>query len=348
MELRKKVLITMPKNYCELFIGKEGENQLSKFCGIRKNTTNQSFPEADISKHIKDVDGVIVGWGDNGLSEENLKAADKLKLIGVVGDSVKKVQPELALKKGITIINTAEVIGDFVAEHTLAFMLSWLRRITYYDVKMKSGYYAEKSWSDIDVTKNWDTGSFLKGKNIGIIGMGKVGKRLVELLQPFKVTIRVYSSHFPKSEAQQYNIELTSLEKTLKRSDIVSIHAGLRKETFHLIGERELNLMKEGALLVNTARGEIIDEKALISTLEKGRIYAALDVYSKEPLLKNSPLRKLDNVILTPHTAGPHLGGYDKEIRQQVGYSLVKDFQQFFFGGQLKNALSKKKINTMT
>jgi len=342
------IFIAMPIHYQEAFIGKEVEEILSSFANVGKNITSHPLSEPELSASIKNADGVIVGWGDNGLSEKNLEDAEKLKIIGVIGASVKKVHPEFAFKKGITIVNTARVIGNYVAEHTLAFMLCWLRRIVYFDKRMKAGDFSEKSWDDISVTSSWNAGSYLTGKDIGIVGMGIIGKRLVELLKPFKVKIRAYSPHFPQDEAKSLGVELTSLEGVLRCSDIVSIHAGLRKDTFHLIGERELNLMREGTILINTARGDIVDEKALISVLKQKKIYAALDVYSKEPLPKDSPLRELENVILTPHTAGPHIGGYSKEIRQQVGFSIAKDFKLFFSGKTPHDALSKERVEAMT
>jgi len=343
-----KIFIALPIDYQKAFIGDKVEEQLSSFAIVQKNDTQHPLPEEKLSRYIKDADAVIVGWGDNGLSENNIKNAKKLRIIGVIGASVKKVQPELAFEKGITIVNTAKIIGSCVAEHTLALMLCWIRRIIQFDGGMKKGAFSDKPWDDIATTRTWDAGSFLTGQNIGIVGMGIIGKRLVELLQPFQVKIRVYSTHFSPREAMHLNVELTSLDDVLKFSKIVSIHAGLREDTVHLIGERELSLMHEGALLINTARGRIVDEEALISVLQKGKIYAALDVYSEEPLPKDNPLRRLENVILTPHTAGPHLGGYNKEVRQKVGLSIAKDFELFFAGKTPPSALKRERVETMT
>lgn len=348
MEKKKKILITMPLDYSSRFIGVNGERQLARFAEVTKNTKNAPFSETQLSQELRDVDGVIVGWGDHGLSEENLRQAEKLKVIGVIGASVKKVHPEIALARGIKILNTSEIIGDYVAEHTLALILSWLRRITSFDRQMKQGAFADGSWDDINVTKKWDTGSFLRGKNIGIIGLGIVGLRLVELLKPFNVTVRAYSSHFPPSEAKHYNIHLTTLEEVLRTSEVVTIHAGLRKETQNLLARKELEMMKEGALLVNTARAAIVNEADLIAVLREGRIYAALDVFEREPLPADSPLRRLENVILTPHAAGPHLGGYEQDVHEAVGRSLIEKIQQFFFGENPPETLSDARIKTMT
>ncbi len=342
------IFIAMPMHYQKAFMGKEAEERLSSFANVHKNRTPDPLSEPELSAFIKDADGVIVGWGDNGLSKKNLEDARKLRIIGVIGASVKKVQPELAFKKEITIVNTAKMIGNCVAEHTLAFMLSWLRRIVYFDKRMKAGEFSEKSWNDISVTSSWNVGSYLTEKEIGIVGMGIIGKRLVELLRPFRVKIRAHSPHFPKDEANSLGVELTTLEEVLRCSDIISVHAGLREGTFHLIGKKELNLMREGAILINTARGSIVDERALTSILKQKKIYAALDVYSEEPLPRESSLRELENVILTPHIAGPHIGGYSKEIHKELGLSIAKDFELFFSEEIPLNALGKERVRTMT
>lgn len=336
------MFLTMPINCQEIFIGKEAEKRLSLFANLDRNRTLKPLPEPEISTRIKDVDGVIVGWGDEGLSEGNLEHAKNLRIIGVIGSSVRKVYPEIAFKKKITIVNTAKVIGDCVAEHTLGFILTWSRRIVSFNEKMKAGKFHQEPWTPIHES-NWDVGSSLKGKNIGLVGMGIIGKRVVELLRPFGVKIRTYSPHFPTDEASGLGIELTTLKEVLEKSDVISIHAGLTKDTFHLIGKRELNLIKEGAIFINTARARIVDEKALIFFLKKKKIYAALDVYSEEPLSAESELRRLPNVILTPHTAG-----HSRDVYHRLGISIVKDFELFFSGKPPLNALSQERVWTMT
>lgn len=344
-----QILITMPVNYQKAFIGKEVEERLSSFAILDKNTRSSPLSESELSSKIKDTDGVIVGWGDEGLSKRNLEDAEKLRIIGVIGSSVRKVHPEVCFRRKIIIVNAAKANSDCVAEHTLAFMLCWLRRLPYFDKRMKEGAFSEGSWSDISVNSSWNAGSFLMGTEIGIVGMGVTGKRVVELLRPFQVKkIRAYSPHFPFEEADKLGVELTDLHEVLQKSDIISIHAALRKDTFHLIREEELNLMHEEAILINTARADIVDEKALISVLRKKRIYAALDTFSEEPLPKESEIRNLDNVLLTPHVAGSHIGGYSQEIRQRIGVLIVRDFELFFSGKRPPNTLSPGRVRTMT
>ncbi len=345
-----KVLITMPIQYQKAFISKEAEEKLSSFAEVIKNDTIYPLSELEISEILKEgVDGVVVGWGDKGLTEENLEKGTKLKIIGIIGSSVKKVCPEKALQKGIVIVNGAEIIGNLTAEHTVALILCLSRKICDFSVGMKKGDFASDSWDDIEETLKWPPLLYLWDKEVGIIGLGIVGKRVAELLRPFRPScIKAYSPNCPILEAEELGIKIVSLEDAIRNSDIISIHTGLRSDTFGMIGKRELDLMKEGAILVNTARGRIIDEEALVSKLEEGKIWAALDVFSEEPLPEKSPLRSLKNVILTPHIGGPHIGSCEERIRRKLGVSIIQDFERFFSGESPINSLSRERIQHMT
>jgi D-3-phosphoglycerate dehydrogenase len=153
----------------------------------------------------------------------------------------------------------------------------------------------------------WRTMEFgveLWKKTLGIIGFGRIGRAVAERMKAFGMTILVYNSHVNEADVKKAGYETADLQTLLKESDVISIHAPLTKETKGLIGETEFSLMKNSAILVNTARGEIIDEKAMIKALSSGRIgYAGLDVYKEEPIEKDNPLLTLGNVVLTPHSA---------------------------------------------
>jgi len=338
----RKILLTMPVSSREKFLAEEAEERLALLAKLDKNETSKPLPDQEISRRIKDVDAVIVAWGDEGLSEENLKHAEKLQIIGVIGASVKKIQPEIVFKRNITVVNVAHICGDITAEHTLALLLASTRKIVKFNEGMKAGKYCREPWQPV-YTSDWDIGCSLWGKNIGLVGMGIIGIRMVEMLRPFKVNIRAYSTHFPADETRALGVELVSLNEIMGQSDIISLHAGLREETINLIGEQELNLIKDGALFINTARGRIVDEEALISVLKKKKIFAALDVFIEQPLSANSELRRLPNVILTPHIAGN-----SNETWYQVGISIAEDFELFFSGEAPLHTLNAARALTMT
>jgi D-3-phosphoglycerate dehydrogenase len=219
-----------------------------------------------------------------------LDRAKKLKLVQA-GAGFDNIVIEECTKRGIYAANAAGVNATAVAEHVMAYILCWYKNMILLDGAVKRGNYG------VDYI-----GSELSGKVIGIVGLGNVGKEVAHFANGFGMKILGYAVRPVKTGPE---IEITDFMTLLKSSEVITLHLSLNSQTRHLIGQRELELMKRDALLINTSRGPIIDENALIGALQSSTIGgAALDVYEKEPLPEDSPLRKLDNVILTPHTAG--------------------------------------------
>ena len=184
----------------------------------------------------------------------------------------------------------------------------------------------------------------LFGRDIGIIGVGAVARSLMEFLKPFGANIRVCDSYeIDKDYLVSVNAVQTSLEEVLRKSTVVSVHAALNENTRGMIGERELSLMRDGALLVNTSRGPIIDESALIGELSAGRLRAVLDVFQHEPLSPDSPLRRMDNVYLIPHKAGPTF-----DLRGYIGRCLSEDAVRYLKGDALKYEIDRFSAERMT
>ncbi len=220
-----------------------------------------------------------------------LDKAPMLKLVQC-GAGYDYVDVKAAKKKGIFVSNASGVNKYAVAEHAFALLLALAKKIVYLNQSMKKGEW--KHTADIALELN--------GKTIGIVGLGNIGKEVAKRALAFGM--KVVTVRRQRLIPEGLNIELVDLETLLKESDFISVNVPLNKETYHMIGKRELNLMKNSALLINTSRGAVIDEKALYQILiSKGIAGAGLDVFSEEPLPRNEPMRKLDNVILTPHSA---------------------------------------------
>ena len=264
----------------------------------------------------KDVVGLIAGTEK--ITERVMQNAKSLKVISRYGVGVDNIDMEAAKRRGIIVCTTPDAPTQAVAELTLALILNLYRRIGEVDRSLRSD-----KWTPL-------MGRLLSGKTLGIIGLGRIGKALVKLTQPFKLKI-VGHEPFPEDEfVSSYGIELASLEKVLSESDIVSLHVPLTEETYHLIGKKELALMKPDAIIVNTARGNLIDENALIDALETGIIGgAAFDVFEAEPYY--GKLKVFDNVILTPH-----IGTYAKETRVRMEREAVENLLNILKGGQGK------------
>ena len=270
------------------------------------NPCNRKPTEDELIELLgKDVVGLIAGTEK--ITERVLQNAKSLKVVSRYGIGLDNIDLEAAKRRGIIVCNTPDAPTQAVAELALALILNLYRRIGKVDRILRSG-----KWNPI-------LGRLLLGKTLGIIGLGRIGKTLVKLVQPFELKIIAHEPYPDNEFVSSYEIELASLEKVLSESDIVSLHAPLTEDTYHLIGKKELALMKNDAIIVNTARGSLIDEEALKNALEKGIIAgAALDVFEEEPYY--GKLKNFDNVILTPH-----IGTYAKETRIRMEREAVEN-----------------------
>ena len=219
-----------------------------------------------------------------------LDRVKKLRLVQTGAGFDNVAIPECT-KRGIYVANGAGVNTVAVAEQVLAFICCWFKAMIFLDGIMKQGEFG------VDYR-----GAEIEGKTLGIIGMGGIGKAVAHRALAFDMKI---VGHDIRSVETEPGVEMTDLATLLKVSDVITLHSFLNEQTRHMIGRPEFASMKEGAFLINTSRGPIVDEAALIEALETKRIAGAgLDVFEKEPLPKDSPLRTMKNVILTPHTAG--------------------------------------------
>ena len=253
-----------------------------------------TFPEGEkltkeeIIRMLPEYD-ILLAIFSRPIDKEIIDAGKKLKLISNHGVGYNNIDIQYARKKGITVCNTPESVCDPTAELCMALLLGIARRIGEFDRRIRTE--REGMWG---VMKNLGYG--LKGKTLGIIGMGHIGQNVACKAAAFGMNILYYNR---KTEVPGY--KKTDLDSLLKESDFISIHTPLTEATHHLIGERELGLMKKTAFLINTARGAVIDEEVLSRFLEKRQIAgAALDVFEREPHITEL-LYSLDNVILVPH-----------------------------------------------
>ena len=219
-----------------------------------------------------------------------LDKANNLKLVQT-GAGYDNVSIDECTRRGIYVANAAGVNATAVAEHVFTFILCWYRNIVYFNEALRRGEYTVEY-----------TGSELSQKVIGIVGMGHIGKAVARLAASFGM--KVLGCHTRPLDTE-FTVEWVDLHTLLRKSDIVTLHVSLNRRTRHLIGRNEFEVMKKDAFFVNTSRGLVVDETALIEALQTDQISGAgLDVFKTEPLTENNPLRKLDNVLLTPHTAG--------------------------------------------
>jgi D-3-phosphoglycerate dehydrogenase / 2-oxoglutarate reductase len=260
------------------------------------------------------------------VTEEALKQAPRLKLVGRAGVGVDNIDLEAASRRGVLVMNVPGGNTLAATEHAWAMLLALSRNVAQADAEMKAGKWERGRWM----------GSELAGKTLGIIGLGRIGREVGRRAVAFGMRVIGFDPFLSQDQARGLGVEPVELDELLRRSDYLTLHASLTEKTRHLIGREALSKMKPEARLVNCARGELIDEDALLAALRDKRLRgAALDVFSKEPLPADSPLRKEPRLILTPH-----LGASTEEAQLKVATELADNVAAYFERGRLRNAVN--------
>lgn len=268
-----------------------------------------------LKKEIQEYDVLIVRSRTK-VTREIIECGKHLKLIARAGSGLDNIDLKAAEKRGIAVINTPEASADSVAELTIGLIVALARKMILADSSMKQGKWLKKELM----------GFLLKGKKLGLIGLGNIGLRVARIAKAVGMKILVTKRTPPSPELlESLEAEFLPLDDLLRQSDIVSIHVPLSEETKHMIDAEEISKMKDGAFLINTSRGEIINEKALLDALRSGKLGgAALDVYAAEPP-ENLELIKQPNVICTPH-----IGAQTVEAQREASIRLAEKIIQFF------------------
>lgn len=282
-----KIFITqeLPGNVEELLIKKGFEVEV-----FRKN---RIISKSELIRRAEDADGLIC-FLTNTIDKEVIAKLKNCKIIANVAVGYNNIDFKFARSKNIFVTNTPGILNDATADLTVALILSCARRLREGDIFTRSNKF--KAWMPKLLL-----GIELAGKTVGIIGAGRIGTEVAKRLIPFKTKIIYYDRSVKKDFEIETGAKKVSLNYLLKNSDFISLHVPLNDKTYHIINKENLKLLKSSAILVNTSRGEVIDEKALINILKRRKIFAAgLDVYEGEPVI-NKELFKLDNAILLPH-----------------------------------------------
>ncbi|NOX60539.1 MAG: hydroxyacid dehydrogenase [Chloroflexi bacterium] len=311
------VAITIGKNHYSRMFNQNAWDALASFAEVVHHPGPEPATKEDLIALLPAADACITSWGVARLDADVLAAAPRLKAMAHMGGSVKRFVSDALWERGVHVTSAAPILAVDVAETTLGLMIVGMKRIWPLAQHVREGGWRETSW--------WPARELVH-KQVGIIGASNVGRHVIRLLQSFDVTVLLYDPFVSAEEAAELGAEKVSLEDLLRRADIVSLHAPLKPDTRHMLDAARLALMKDDALLINTARGGLIDEQALIAELSKGRFFAFLDVTDPEPPAADSPLRRLDNVVVTPHIAGCI------EDCSRMGELAVEELRRFFAG----------------
>ncbi|NLC52161.1 MAG: hydroxyacid dehydrogenase, partial [Firmicutes bacterium] len=270
------------------------EWELETFGKLAEVRSAQCTNEAELIDAVRGVD-ILIADVDISVTARVIEAADRLRAIFCASMGVDYVDLAAANKKGVWVANMPDYGVEAVAEHTLLLILMAARKIS-----SVFRYPPLEQWEKKRLFRGFE----LTGKRLGIIGLGKIGRSVSRKARCLGMEVVAYSPNADVQSAKALNVDLVDLDELLETSDVISIHTSLTPEKKGLIGKKELQRMKQTSVLVNVARGQIIDEEALIEALSEGWIAgAAIDVLSKEPPDANNPLFEMENVLITPHIA---------------------------------------------
>ncbi len=286
-------------------------------------------PGASVADEIKDADALIVRSATKATAAL-LENATRLRVIGRAGVGVDNVDLDAATQKGIVVMNTPGGNAVAVAEHALALMLALVRRVPQADGALKQGRWEKKKL----------IGTELRGKTLGLIGMGKIGMEVARLAQAFLMEVIAYDPYVASAMAREQNVRLVSLDELLAQSDFLSLHASATAESRHLLNAATLAKAKKGVRIINCARGQLINEADLLQAIERGHVAGAgLDVFEVEPP-KDFKLVSLPNVIATPHIAGS-----TEEAQEIVGVRISEQVRDYLLQGVVRNAVNMPSIS---
>ncbi len=276
---------------------------------------------------VKDADVVIVQFAP--MTKKVIDSMTRCKLIVRYAIGVDNIDVQAATAKGIYVANVPDYCIDEVSDHAIALIFALSKKLHVLDASVRSG-----TW-DYTVSKPLYN---LRGKTLGLVGFGRIPISVADKMKAFGMKILCHDPYIGEEQAASHGVEPTGLDELLQRADFVSVHCPLNAGTRHLIGEKQLKLMKPTAFLVNTARGAVVDEAALIAALQDGRIAGAgLDVLEHEPLSCDSPLLKLQNVILTPHSAW-----YSEDAVSALQRMVAEEAARVLNGNPPSNPINKE------
>jgi glyoxylate reductase len=283
---------------------------------------NIPVPRDILLKEVEDADGLICLLTEK-IDEEVLNKAQKLKVISNVAVGYNNIDVQTAAAKGIVVTNTPGVLTETTADLTFALLMAAARRMVESSDYLRSGEWG--AWSLMQLT-----GQDVHGATIGIVGLGRIGEALVRRAKGFDMNVLYYNRTRKPEKEQELGIHYAELKDLLQQSDFVCLLLPYSPEVHHLIGKKELSLMKESAILINTARGGIVDENALYHALKDGEIWAAgLDVFEQEPVPIDHPLLTLPNVVTLPH-----IGSASVKTRMRMAHLAAENMKNVLNGNQ--------------
>jgi phosphoglycerate dehydrogenase-like enzyme len=305
---------------------------------IYNEISDRRLTTEELAARLGDCEGAISGWGTPQFTPEVLDAAPSLRIISHAAGSVKFLMPDPPselFRRGLKVTCATETMSRYVAEHTLCLAIACLRRMAMFREEMKG---TDLWWGTFHDPEP-DT---LIEQRVGLVGLGNISWEFVRLLKPFGCELWAYTKHADSARVAAEGIRLVELDNLLANCKVICLFAAVRPDTIKMISRDRLKLIQDNAVLVNTARGALIDEEALLEELQTGRLTVGLDVTEPEPPPADSPLRNHPNVLLAPHVGGPVPSRY-----WDMGAFAVEELRRFLSGESLRAEVTEKRLEGM-
>ena len=334
--MRPRILVSAGQDLLASFFSPAHAARLSRLFvweRIGARATNMTF-----TRKLATADGLVTTWDSPYLGEDLPHIAPKLRIIAHCGGEVKS-RFSTALFDKLTITNAPIPMARATAELGAAFLLYCARGVDRYRDLLRKPL--NRVYSDVHVH---GTGEYLVGREVAMIGFGRVGRALVDLMRGFDIHWTVYDPFAPPSLGEQYPVVFTGLKPLLRQAELLVLTAALTDRTRDLLDQETLAMLPDGAVIINIARGGLVDLAALTHDVRRKRLHCALDVTDPdEPLPLKHPLRNLPGAILTPHIAGS-----SRQVRQEIAATVMDDLENFFRGKPVKNRVTKAMLQRMT
>ncbi len=319
----------MPRVLVSDSLAPQGLEILAHARGLEVDYAPDLSPDA-LLERIREADGLVIRSGTK-VTRDVLAAATKLRVVGRAGIGVDNVDLPAATERGVVVVNTPSGNNVTTAEHAIALLVALARHVPQATASMKSG-----KWE-----KNAFTGMELEGRTLGVVGLGNIGRVVAAKAQGLGMRVIAFDPHLPQDVAAKLDVDLVDLDTLFARADAITIHVPKTKETAGLLGAEAFAKVKPGVLIVNAARGGIVNEAALLDALNEGRVGgAALDVFEKEPVDKDNPLVLHEKVICTPH-----LGASTEQAQVNVAIAIAEQVRDFLTQGVIRNAVNVPSVS---
>ncbi len=314
----------MPKVLISDSLAEQGVTVLEQAAGIEVINRPGCSPD-ELLELIADVDGLVIRSGTK-VTADVLAAAKNLRIVGRAGIGVDNVDTSAATERGVVVVNTPEGNNITTAEHAIALMVSLARHIPQATASMKAGKWEKKKFQGME----------LYNRTLGVLGAGNIGRFVVSRAKGLGMKVIVHDPYLTAEAAARLEVERVALDEMMSRADIVTVHVPKTKETTGILGAAEFAKAKPGLLVINAARGGIVDEKALLDALESGQVGSAgLDVFVEEPPSAGHPLVNHPNVICTPH-----LGASTEQAQINVSVAVAEQVRDFLLKGEVRNSIN--------